>query len=248
MRSLKLQLTSFNANADLVSEGAFIALNWQIKELLTCLTNAQTLRDDPVIRFIQMSVAAAYDGVISMQQAANRLALKRLAANLQENANAAHQAAFDTRFDQVIDRAIIERARATDQIHTFKETISLQENRIIRKSEDLIALKQLQPEAEASRLVYEFFLGRLIEINVQQGILQADRSVISLAVVPIGASSPHKSMILALSVILDDVLVLARESSKNTFLESTEHEKYTGYTVIDHIPSISAYRRRRIMK
>jgi hypothetical protein len=97
-------------------------------------------------------------------------------------------------------------------------------------------------------LVYEFFLGRLIEINVQQGILQADRSVISLAVVPIGASSPHKSMILALSVILDDVLVLARESSKNTFLESTEHEKYTGYTVIDHIPSISAYRRRRIMK
>ena len=242
----------FNANADLVSEEALIALNRQIKELRNRLTDAQTLRDDADLRFTQMRLAADSKDVILMQQAANDPALNRLAANLQENASAALQTTFDTRFDQVINRAILERDRAINQIEALDETIALQENKIARQSEDLVALQQLQREAEASRLIYEFFLGRLKETSVQQGIQQADSRVISLAVVPTAASAPRKSRILAMSamlgLMLGAALVLAREFSQNTFRESTELEKRTGYTVIGQIPSVPARRRKRVLK
>ena len=252
LETAEKEVKMFNANADLVSEEALIALNRQIKELRNRLTDAQTLRDDADLRFTQMRVAADTKDIILMQQAANDPALDRLAANLQENATAALQTTFDTRFDQVINRAILERDRAINQIDALDETIALQENKIARQSEDLVALQQLQREAEASRLIYEFFLGRLKETSVQQGIQQADSRVISLAVVPTAASAPRKSMILALSMMLGlmlgAALVLAREFSQNTFRESTELEKRTGYTVIGQIPSIPARRRKRVLK
>lgn len=168
------------------------------------------------------------------------------------DASAALQVAFDARFKQVTERALLEQDRAINQIEALQSTVLLQKNKIERQSGDLVELQQLQREAEASRLIYEFFLGRLKETSVQQGIQQADSRVISQAVVPRAPSAPRKSMILALSMMLGLMLgaglILGRELSQNTFRESAQLEKHTGYTVIGQIPSIPARRRKTVLQ
>lgn len=242
----------FNSNADLVSPEALTALNRQIKELRNRLAEAETLRDNALIRFTELSVAADTNDILLMQQAASDPALNRLAANVLESPSAPRQTAFDTRFKQITERTVLEKDRAINQIGALQSTIALQEDKIERQSADLVELQQLQREAEASRLIYEFFLGRLKETSVQQGIQQADSRILSHAVVPREPSAPRKSMILALSMILGlmlgAALILLREFSQNTFREGTELEKRTGYTVIGQIPSIPARKRKKVLQ
>ena len=246
------EVKSFNTNADLVSEEALIALNRQIKELRDRLSDAEILRLSADTKFIEMSVAAESEDIVLMQQAANDVALNQLTEKLQEETSEVLQSSFDARFKQVIERAQLERDRATNQIEALKNTVALQENKIARQSEDLVQLQQLQREAEASRLIYEFFLGRLKETSVQQGIQQADSRIFSHAVVPTGPSAPRKSRILTLSTILGlmfgAALVLAREFSQNTFREGSELERRTGYTVIGQVPLIPGRSRKKILQ
>lgn len=61
-----------------------------------------------------------------------------------------------------------------------------------RQSENLIALQQMSREAEATRVLYEYFLNRLNETSAQQGTQQADSRILSNAVVPIEPSEPRK--------------------------------------------------------
>lgn len=242
----------FNANADLVSPEALTALNRQIKELRNRLRESEALRATALVRITELSISAETKDITLMQQAANDPTLNRLASSLQEDTSTALQTAFDNRFKQVTERALLEQDRAINQIEALQSTITLQESKIERQSGDLVELQQLQREAEASRLIYEFFLGRLKETSVQQGIQQADSRVISHAVVPRGPSAPRKSMILALSMMLGlmsgAAIVLGRELSQNTFRESTQLEKRTGYTVIGQIPSIPAGRRKKVLQ
>ena len=252
LETAERSVKAFNADADFVSPEALTALNRQIKELRNRQTEAEALRDATQIKLIELSVAAEARDVLLMQQAASDADLNKLAATLITSATPTLQSAFDARYAQVTERALLGRDRAINQIDTLQTTIALQEDKIKRQSEDLIELQQLEREAEASRLIYEFFLGRLKETSVQQGIQQADSRVISQAVVPLNPSAPRKSIILAMSMILGLMfgagIVLIREFAQNTFRDSTELERRTGHTVIGQIPSIPARRRKRVLK
>ena len=52
------------------------------------------------------------------------------------------------------------------------------------QSAELLKLQQLEREAAANRQIYEYFLNRLKEISVQQGIHRADSRILSRAVTP----------------------------------------------------------------
>ncbi len=54
-------------------------------------------------------------------------------------------------------------------------------DKIARQSQDLVALEQLEREASANRQIYEYFLSRLKETTVQEGIQQADARLLSAA-------------------------------------------------------------------
>ncbi|KIN60107.1 Succinoglycan biosynthesis transport protein exoP [Sulfitobacter noctilucae] len=113
-------------------------------------------------------------------------------------------------------------------------------------------MQQLQRESEASRLIVEFFLSRLKETSVQEGIQQADSRVLSRAVVPNLPSAPRKSLILALSMMLGLMFgagyVLVREFAQTTFRDASKLEGRTGYTVIGQVPTIPAQRRKNVLK
>ena len=113
-------------------------------------------------------------------------------------------------------------------------------------------MQQFSREAEAIRLLYEYFLTRLKETAAQQGIQQADSRILSNAVVAVDAASPKKSLILAMSGILGAMLgvglVLLNEARNNGFRTARDLEAHAGYTVLGQIPQIPARNRQNILK
>ena len=116
----------------------------------------------------------------------------------------------------------------------------------------MIALQQLQREAEATRLLYEYFLGRLKETSAQEGIQRADSRILSKAVVPETAATPRKLLILVVSMLLGaglgSLFVLLREARSNTFRTARDLEIFTGETVLGQIPLIPASVRKKVVE
>ncbi|MHA3914939.1 polysaccharide biosynthesis tyrosine autokinase [Halovulum sp. GXIMD14793] len=117
-------------------------------------------------------------------------------------------------------------------------------------SADLVQLQQLDRQAEASRLIYEYFLGRLKESTVQAGVLQPDARLISRAIVPLYPAAPQKPLILALAAILGAGLgtawVLARAQWVASFRRIEDLEEATGRPVLGQIPQL-AERNRNVV-
>ena len=242
---------AFNAGTDLVSPEALVGLNRQIKELRDRLGEARASEAQAQARVTALEEAAAAGDLPRMAELADDRTLDRIATLLRNNPGT-DRATFTERYEQIVARARLEADRAAAQIAALQSTIAQQEAQIERQSGDLVKLQQLEREAEASRLIYEYFLNRLKETSVQQGIQQADSRLLSRAVVPLSPSAPRKSMILALSLVLGAfvgaALIMARELAQNTFRVAEELESRTGYSVIGQIPAIPARRRKNVLK
>lgn len=241
----------FSSNSQLVSPEQLAGLNRQLKDLRDRQAEAS---DSIVAARAQLAalLAAKESGDLTqMAEVANDRTLTRT-LNLITNGSVTDDTAFQARFDQILDRARLDVTRTENQLAAFATSITNLESQIEAQSADLVTLQQLEREAEASRLIYEFFLGRLKETSVQQGIQQADSRILSAAVIPFAPSAPRKSMILALSLILGSMvgaaLVLLREFTQNTIRTAEDLEDLTGYTVLGQIPTIPAKRRSNVLK
>ena len=238
----------FNASTTLISPEALVGLNRQLKESRDRLRDAQQSKTNAVARVAALEAARATDDPQTMVDAAGDSTLSRFLQML----NDSNRAAFDARFVQVLERAQLDVTRAESQISVLETSIKTQETQIEQQSADLVALQQLEREAEASRLIYEYFLNRLKETSIQQGIQQADSRLLSQAVVPRKASAPRKTLILALSIVLGAVIggaiVLGREFTQNTFRVAEDLEAKTGYSVLGQIPSIPARKRKNVLQ
>ncbi|MFK7837594.1 MAG: GumC family protein [Sulfitobacter sp.] len=251
LEAAEAEVKDFNSSAQLVSPEALAGLNRQIKDLRDRLRETESNKTNLEARLAELRAAQSLDDIQEAAGIASDPTLSRL-VQLMNNADNPDRAAFDARFEQMITRAQLEVARADQQIDALGGTITEQEQQIVDQSADLVKLEQLQREAEASRLIYEFFLGRLKETSVQEGIQQADSRMLSQAVVPLVPSAPRKSLILAFSLMLGTMfgtgIILAREFSQTTFRDASELEARTGYTVIGQVPAIPARRRKNVLK
>ncbi|MCX7561616.1 polysaccharide biosynthesis tyrosine autokinase [Sulfitobacter sp. F26204] len=253
LEEAEAKVKDFNASAQLVSPEALVGLNRQIKELRDRLKETITNKAVSVTRLQELEQAKASNDLAEMARVVNDPTLNRVLQIMQDSGDAnPDTTAFEARFDQILTRAQVDVSRADQQIEALEATVKGQEQQISDQSSDLVQLQQLQREAEASRLIYEFFLGRLKETSVQQGIQQADSRMLSRAVVPHSPSAPRKSRILALSLVLGAMLgaglVLGKELAQTTFRDVAELENHTGYTVIGQIPAIPARRRKNVLK
>jgi len=235
----------FNAATDLINEESLAALNRQVKELRERLEDEKANAAD-LAAFALLLKSNTGDPQQMALLADDRL-LTRLLTNLDTD-----KTAFDTRYAQIITQTELEEARLRTQIDALEASVQDQEAAIDQQSDDLLVLQQLEREAAASGLLYEFFLSRLKETSVQSGIQEADSRVLSRAVVPLEPSAPRKSLILAVSVILGAIvgvgLVLLRELRQSTFRAAEELEGHTGMTVLGQIPRIPAGRRAKVLK
>lgn len=239
----------FNASTDLISPEALAGLNRQLKEARDRLREAREARAVAAARVAELEAALAADDPAAMAELANDSTLTRLLRIMQDGGE---RTAFDARYEQILDRARLDVTRASNQIAALEGSIATQETQIERQSADLVTLQQLEREAEANRLIYEYFLNRLKETSIQQGIQQADSRILSQAVVPGSPSAPRKKLIVAMSLMLGllagTAMVLGREFMQNTFRVAEDLEAKTGYAVLGQIPAIPARRRKNVLK
>ncbi len=144
-----------------------------------------------------------------------------------------------------------ELARITARLAVLESGEAELAERINRQSADLVTLEQLEREVEASRLIYEYFLNRLKETSVQQGVQKADSRILSNAVLPDHPASPQLKLILALAgavgLMFGAALVLGKEARQNTFRTAEQLENATGHAVLGQIPRIKSRRRSGII-
>ncbi|AMY68512.1 polysaccharide biosynthesis tyrosine autokinase [Frigidibacter mobilis] len=242
------RLQDFRASVQLVDEKTLLALDRQAKDL-----RERTSSSESQSAALQQRVEALRGATDRAAQAevSDDAVLKRLLQESGGNLTPEDTRSFDLRFEQILARAELEATRSTDQLSSLRAGLAEFEAQIERQSADLITLQQYTREAESSRLIYEYFLNRMKETSVQQGIQQADSRVLSDAVIPNGPSAPRKSMILAISGLLGLMLgtgiVLLREASQNTFRSARELEEMTGRTVMGQIPQIPSRSRRDVI-
>ncbi|MBS8227417.1 chain-length determining protein [Vannielia litorea] len=246
LEDAEAQLAEFSANTELVSVEALQALERQIKD------SRDRIAGTVEAAAAQQQRLAALEAASTREQraaAAEDPQLTRFLPRVAQDESVAE--AFDTRFGQILDRARLDVSRTEQQLQALRASESDLRSRIEVQGEDLIQLQQLQREAEASRALYEYFLGRLKETSAQQGIQQADSRVLSNAVIPLQPSEPRRSLILAMSLLfglmLGSGLVLFREARNNSFRTSEDLEAATGMNVIGQIPRMPVKGRHRVL-
>ncbi|MCO6382913.1 polysaccharide biosynthesis tyrosine autokinase [Oceanicola sp. 502str15] len=246
LETAEAKLADFNSSIELVSVENLQAMERQLKELRDRISlSTETLASQ---RARIAAMEAAEDRSAQAELSADPQ-LRRFLPRVDEDATVAE--AFDTRYAQLIERASLDLNRTAQQLTSLEASEVELARRIDSQGDDLIALQQMQREAEASRALYEYFLGRLKETSAQAGIQQADSRILSAAVVPQFPSEPRKSLILAMSAMLGLMLgagaVLLREARNSTFRSSMELEAATGINVMGQIPRIPARSRRRVL-
>jgi len=239
-------VSAFNATTDLVSVEALRGLDRQLKEQRDRIAGLEVSRAQTQAQLVLLRSAgtrADRAAATGDAQLTNMLT--------QAGMDAAAGRAFDARFRQLSNQVELEGVRLGQQISILQAAEATLQEQIERQSEDLITLQQLTREAEATRLLYEYFLTRLKETSAQQGIQQADSRILSDAVVPISAATPRKSLILGMSGVVGLMigvgLVLSREAAKRGFRSARDIETVTGLDVLGQIPRIPARTRKRTL-
>lgn len=251
LQTAESSVKDFNARTDLINADTLAALNRQVKELRERLQAARDAKTEIDARIVKMEAAAIVNNAEEMAAIAQDRTLNVLFGEINTQTNAG-RVAFDARFRQLIAQDKLETGRLKTQIAALELSIPQQELQIDEQSTDLITLQQLQREAEASRLLYEYFLGRLKETSVQSGIQNPETRVLSRAVEPLFPSAPRKPILIALSLLLGlatgSAFVLIREFSTNTFRSADELETRAGYPVLGKIPKIAAHHRSQLLQ
>ncbi|MEO9864379.1 MAG: polysaccharide biosynthesis tyrosine autokinase [Yoonia sp.] len=239
-------IADFNAGTDLVSLEIIKDSELELNDLRQRSADARETLSEFEIALEAFESATSIEEKVAVS---NDPQLRRLSDTVASDPRSV--AAFDVRFASLLLRAEQNVESAELQVTALDNAEQELEARIATQSRDLIALQQLTREAEATRLLYEYFLSRLKETSAQQGIQQADSRILSDAVIPRNPSEPKKSRIVALSGILGIMLgvgvVLLQASRRNGFQTASDLEKHTGVTVVGQIPTIPARRRMKVL-
>ncbi|MFT6775373.1 MAG: succinoglycan biosynthesis transport protein ExoP [Paracoccaceae bacterium] len=258
---LKVQLEAaeaavedFTSNTTLISEDSLAGLSRQIKDLREREIELNRQGEDLNAR------SAAIDGLLQagdyhgLASALSSPRLIGLASDItavgQDPSRADLIARFEAELSRQVQRMQLETERSASQAQAVRATINDLERQFDAQSADLVQLRQLQREAEASRLIYEYFLNRMKETSVQQGVHQADSRILSPAVISLRPSYPNKTSTVMLAAIFGAVIgalfVLIRDQLNQSFRTSDDLEGATGLPVLGSIP-IAPIRKRRAL-
>lgn len=156
--------------------------------------------------------------------------------------------------DRVVESIAVRRDATRSQAEELARQVRELEEKALAQSAGEIELRQLEREAQASRLLYENFLGRLQETSQQESLQSADARVISPAEVPRFAMSGGKKRLLAiggiLGLLLGTGLVVLLDRLNNTFRGPGQVEEQLRLPVLASIPQVAGSdgKRRRIIE
>ncbi len=144
--------------------------------------------------------------------------------------------------ERVVGALESEVAIALSEESEFEAKVRALETRIQEQEASEIELRQLEREAEASRLIYENFLGRLKETTQQEKLEEADAVVLSPAEPPAWADSASKKRTLVLGGFVGALgglgLVVLLDRLNRTFRGYDELQDATGLPMLGAVPSV----------
>lgn len=249
LETTEAQVQSFSSEISLVTPEELEALNRQVKDSRDRLSTLEQTRADLERQVTELETALASGSVEMMRGTAPDSTLNRLAENATSDTPST---AFLARYNALLTRAKTNFERTTEQVASLGASLDRLDADYSRQSRDLVALEQMQREATATRTIYEYFLTRLKETSVQEGIQQPDARIISYAAMPTQPSAPRKTRSLALALFLGMVIgaaiVLTREMLHSGFRNAEQLEALTGVTVMGQLPRIPATSRRSVIE
>lgn len=239
---------TFVTGSELIGEEALTALNRQLKDRRERIVEAKAAAAVADTYVKTLKIAKTGGDPKQMAIAANNTTLNQIIVKL--DVEGAREA-FDTRFDLLLERAQLEALQASEKTAALERSVVELAKQVERQSAELLKLRQLEREAAASRQIYEYFLGRLKEISVQQGVHRADSRILSRALVPENPSKPRKLLIVMgamfLGFCIGGALVLLREQRHNGFRSAQDLEQAIGLTVLAQIPQAPVSKRKRLL-
>lgn len=188
------------------------------------------------------------------QLVSDRAALARLVPDGHERLQM-----FDTRIDGVRADIRSEAVRIVGVLESevrvttaeeadFRAKVATLEARLQAQSAQEVRLRQLEREADASRLIYGNFLGRLKETTQQEKLEDADAVVLSPAEPPRSPDVASKKRAALLGLLLGGTfgfaVALVIERLQNTFRDLGQITEATGLTVLGTVPLIGSGLRR----
>ncbi len=247
LETSEAKVTEFNSGTDLISAEALRLQEIQLKDLRGRRVSAEAARVAAESRYDDLQ---SVSGRAAQAEVSQNPQLRRLMAQVEKTGSG--EVAFDAAFQRLLARTALEVQRATQQVQALTRSAKELGQQIARQSADLITLQQLAREAEAVRLLYEYFLARLKETSAQEGIQKADSRKLSQAVIPTEPSAPNSSLNLAISAILGlmlgTVIVFLNEARRKGYRSAQELERKTGYSVLGQIPVFPTRGHRNVLE
>ena len=148
--------------------------------------------------------------------------------------------------DKEISR-VVEAARSTlvaqqEQVKIIEQGVRELDTKALEQSRNQVTIRQLEREAQASRILYENFLARLEETSLQNDLQVADARILSRAEPPLFALQEAKQRGFLISLLLGGVIgvgiVFLLDKLNNTFRAPNQIEVLTGETVLGVVPAV----------
>lgn len=144
--------------------------------------------------------------------------------------------------DRIVEAARFDLAAQQDRVMKIEVELRELEVKALSQSQSSVRLRQLEREAEASRAVYENFLGRLKETSEQEALQTSDARVLSPAEVPLSPDAERTRRTQLLSLVLGAFagvgFVFLIDLLNNTFRAPAQLEELTGQSYLGAVPSV----------
>lgn len=131
---------------------------------------------------------------------------------------------------------------AQSRISSIQSEINRSTGQLRGNNINLVRLRELERDAETSRVIYEEFIARSKQTREQDALLQADANILSTASVPSSPSSPRTLLNLVIACLLGGVIGAGLALIAEMFdmkLSSTEDvERKLGANAIGSVPLI----------
>ena len=141
--------------------------------------------------------------------------------------------------------------REQQRLELLQSDIQKLEAIVEKQTEDLLKLRQLDRDALASATIYQHFVKRLNEIEVQKGLQEADVRILSKAIPRYKPIKPRKIPIVFFGTFFGLLVgagtVLGRRMLDRSFVDPAELQQAFGIPVIGTIPKSPGDGRRGLL-
>lgn len=142
--------------------------------------------------------------------------------------------------DRIVGNLENEVLVSKQRVKTLEVSLADAQGNLAQSELARVHLRELQRDADTSRTLYESFLSRFKQTSEQEGLAQADATIVSRATPPGGPSYPQPKKILAQALIfglmLGGALVWLAEAFDSGFRSPEDLERETGLPTLGAIP------------